>query len=173
MPRQSRFRHTGVVSRKRQTTWVGPADQNIIAVASGASVIIASFDPAASFMLAPTIVRSRGVVSIRPQSFAGDLSIGGALGICIVSDEAFTAGTASIPRPFDDSNWGGWMVWEPFFYNLEFSDATGLRQVDFSWKVDSKAMRKVKDNETVVMMCESQTGALNCGMHIRQLYKMS
>ncbi len=152
---------------------MAPADQNVISVASGASVIIASFDPAANFLLKPTIVRSRGEVTIRPQTFGADLSIGGALGICVVSDEALAAGTAAIPRPFDDADWGGWMVWQSFFYNLEFSDTTGLRQVDKSWQVDSKAMRKVSDGESVVLMCESQTGAFNCGMHIRQLYKLS
>ncbi len=170
---RSRFGHRAVGGPKRAVQWVGPADQNVISVASGASAIVASFDPGGNSMIRPTIVRTRGMVSIRPQSFAGDLSIGGAFGVAIVSDEAFAAGTASIPRPFDDANWGGWMVWRSFFYQLEFADVTGFIIGDRVLEVDSKAMRKVGDNETVVLMVESQTGAFNIGMHLRQLFKLS
>ncbi len=176
MPRRSRPTPFRTGGRKRVTTWVGPADQDSVAVASGASVIIASFVPASNGMLAPTIVRSRGEVAIRNSVVASDQDIGGAFGICIVSDEAFAAGTASIPRPFDDSDWGGWFVWQSFKSQFELRDSTGasgLNETSLRYQVDSKAMRRVSDNETVVMMCESQTGALLAAMHVRMLFLMS
>ncbi len=161
------------VGRKRQVTWVGPADQDAVSVASGGSTIIASFAPDGNLMIKPTVVRTRGNVSIRPQTFAADLAISGAYGICVVSDEAFTAGAASIPRPFDDASWDGWFVWRSFEDFWEFGDATGMRRQSIVQEVDSKAMRKVSENETVVLMCESQSGALNISMHLRMLFKLS
>ncbi len=137
-------------------------------------MIIGSFDPSANGMLHPTVVRSRGFVSIRPTSFAADLSMGGAFGVCLVSDEAFTAGTAAIPRPFDDANWGGWMLWRAYAGRYEFHDATGsVIPANLAYELDSKAMRKVSENETIVLMCESQTGAIDCTFHLRQLLLLS
>ena len=159
---------------KRQVTWVGPADQNTVAVASGASVIIASFAPfTGASMHKPTIVRTRGAVAIAPQTFGADVAISGAFGVGIVSDEAFAAGTASIPRPFDDAGWDGWFVWGSFSEFYEFGSSVGVRRQALQIEVDSKAMRKVSDNETIVLMAESQTGALNVAMHLRLLMKLS
>ena len=156
--------------KKRGNTWVAPADQATVSVSTGASAIIASFDAAANGLLNPTIVRTRGEASIIPSTFGADLTISGAFGAAIVSSDAFAAGAASIPRPFDDADWGGWYVWQSFLYRLEFQDATGVNiPASVSYQIDSKAMRKMTVNETLVFMCESQTGALGCGMHLRTL----
>jgi len=159
--------------RKRQSTWIAPADQATVNVASGTSVIIASFDPAGAGMLAPTIVRSRGAVGIVPTFSGADLAISGAYGVCIVSDEAFAAGTASIPRPFDDADWGGWFVWRSFFGKFEFDVQGNVFPNNLIDQVDSKAMRKVSNGETIVMMAESQSGAIAIAMHLRLLALMS
>ena len=160
---------------KRQVTWVGPADQNTVAVATGASVIVASFNPfTGASMHKPTVVRTRGEVSVRPSSFAADTVISGAMGVCVVSDEAFTAGAGSIPRPFDDAGWDGWFVWQSFVNRYEVLSADGvIIPAAIAYQIDSKAMRKVSDNETIVLMAESQLGALEVGMHLRLLMKLS
>ncbi len=163
-----------VVSQKRQSTWVAQADQVTVNVASGGSAIIASFDAAAAGALRPTVVRSRGEVMIKPQAYTADLVVSGAFGICVVSEEAFAAGAASIPRPFDDSNWGGWFVWQSFVRTLEFVDASGFdAQAAWNWQVDSKAMRKIGSNDIIVMMAESQQAAFAIAMHVRLLLKLS
>ena len=159
---------------RRQTTWIGPADQDKVAVGSGASVIIASFKPETNAMLAPTIIRSRGEVALAVSTFAADLAYGGAFGAAVVSDEAFAAGAASIPRPFSDANFGGWFVWQSFARAVEFISGVGFEaNVNQIFQVDSKAMRKVKAGETIVLMAESQTGAFNIAMHLRLLFLMS
>ncbi len=167
-------RGSAVATRKRQTTWIGPADQDAVSVATGASTIIASFPPDDAGMLHPTLVRTRGECSIRPSDFSADLAISGAFGVCIVSDEAFVAGTASIPRPFDDANWGGWLMWQSFSRRLEFGSAVGFDvNAAWTWQIDSKAMRKIAQNEIMVLMCESQVGGLQCAMHLRFLFMLS
>jgi len=149
--------------------WVAPADQNFVNVATGASGIIASLTPGESL----TVIRNRGLLMITPQSFAADVTLVGAVGICVVSSQAFAAGAASIPGPFTDADWGGWLLWQPYGYFLEFTDGTGLRQADQQYTLDSKSMRKVTPNEVLVQMCESQVGAVSCSMTIRTLLKLS
>ena len=159
---------------KRLTTWVAPADQGVVAVTGGTSAIIASFDPFASGLPRPTIVRTRGEVSIHLQSYGTDLAIGGAFGVCVVSADAFAAGAVSIPRPFDDADWGGWYVWRSFSNRLEVGDATGfIFPAALTFQVDSKAMRKVGANEVLVMMAESEGGSFSIAMHLRTLLKLS
>ncbi len=160
---------------KRQVTWVGPADQAYITVASTTKVIIAFFRPEITVpsIDKATIVRTRGQVSITFDSFAADKSIVGAYGAGIVSFDAFTAGVASVPGPFSDADWGGWYLWRSFTKNFEFFDATGSLLGSSEQEVDSKAMRKIGTSEVMVFVAESQSGAFNISMPLRTLIKLS
>jgi len=170
-PRARGFRGRGP---QRQVTWVGPADQGYTAVATTAKVIIGSFDPAANGLAKPTVVRTRGQVSINGGTGqSADLEIVGAFGLAVVSDRAFAAGVASIPGPFSDAGWDGWFVWRSFNFTQEFLDATGIFLNFVNQEVDSKAMRKVTDDETIVLVAESQSGALKISMPLRMLLKLS
>ena len=159
---------------KRQVTWIGSADQNTVAVATGASAIVASFAPDSVPFNKPTIVRTRGEIGVRPESAGADLGVSGAFGVCVVNSDAFAAGAASIPAPFDDAGWDGWFVWQSVARHVEFVDGTGFEiNAMWNWQVDSKAMRKVGDNETIVLMYQSQVGAVQVAMHLRMLIKLS
>ncbi len=155
-------------------TWIGPAAQSFIAVGGGAKVIIASFDGSANNVRKPTIVRSRGQLAVKPTSFAADNNIVGAFGICIVSDRAFAAGAALIPGPFTDAGWDGWFVWRSFSLAVEFLDSTGVVfNGALVMEIDSKAMRKVTDDETIVLMAESLDNNMQVSAPIRMLLKLS
>ncbi len=159
---------------RRQVTWIGPASQGFQSVGSTNSVIIASFDPAANGLAKPTVVRTRGEVTIRPATaVVTDLEVTAAYGLAVVSDKAFAAGAASIPEPFDDAGWDGWFVWRSISYSQEAGDATGFTVVSHSQEVDSKAMRKVTDDETIVLMAQSKSGAFRIDMPLRLLLKLS
>ncbi len=160
-----------VVTRgaRRLTQWIGPADQNYVSVASAGATLVAS----APFEEQTTVVRARGQVSVIPAAFTTSLNIVGAFGVAIVSTEAFTAGIASIPEPFSDADWGGWFVWRSFSYRFEFDDATGLNFPRWDFEVDSKAMRRISPNETMVLIAESQTGAFQISAPLRVLVKLS
>ncbi len=159
---------------RRKTQWVGPADQANVTVAAGGASILNSFDPQAQGLQSPTIVRTRGSFSFQPAAFSADVAIHGAYGIGVVSDQSFNAGVASMPEPFSDADWDGWFVWRSFTMAFEFQDATGTQfPVNIMYEIDSKAMRKVGPNETVVAIAESQSGAFNCADHTRLLFKLS
>ena len=158
---------------KRTTQWIGPADQGYVSVASATSVIVASFSPAAVGFTSPTIVRTRGMCSVIPTAFTADEDHIGAFGLGVVTDQAFAAGAASLPRVFDDADWGGWFVWRSFSWRMEFLSGTSVWLTDWSLEIDSKAMRKVGDNETIVLMAESQGGAFRVSAPLRVLLKLS
>ncbi len=140
-------------------------------------MLVASFDAADSGMINPTIVRTRGVVGVRPATgIETDVEITGAFGLAVVSDRAFAAGVASVPGPFTDASWDGWFVWHSFTYALEASaGATPTAVLDMAnrLQVDSKAMRKISDEETIVLVAESQTNAFRIDMPLRLLMKLS
>jgi len=155
---------------RRSTQWFGPAIQNFVSVASGGATIIASL----SFEEPLTIIRTRGVFVVIPGSFVADLSYVGAVGMAIVSTEAFNAGIASVPEPFTDADWGGWFVWRSFAAHMELITAAGFESVTgITMEIDSKAMRKVTPNETLVVVCESQSGAVDVVDGTRHLVKLS
>ncbi len=159
--------------QRRKSTWIGPAAQAFISVPSTTKVLISSFDAAANGLPSPTVVRTRGEVSVRPTLTNADLSLVGAWGLAVVTDRAFAAGQASIPGPFTDAGWDGWFAWGSFSQRWDFSDATGARFGDRAYPVDSKGMRKITDDETVVLMAESFSGAVNISMPLRLLMLLS
>jgi len=154
---------------RRLSQWVASADQGYLAVASAASGILQSNASLGN----TTIVRTRGLLSVRPTAFSADLDVSGAFGIAIVSDQAFAAGAASVPGPFTDQDWDGWFVWMPMLYRYEFGDLTGQALISKELVIDSKAMRKVGANETVVVVFEAQAGAVSVASHFRMLVKLS
>ena len=169
MARRSNFLSRFPRSKGRLTQWVAVAQQGFVAVASAGATLINSFSPEQSL----TVVRNRGQVSVQPQAQVADLNIIGAIGMCIVSNEAFVAGIASIPEPFTDSDWSGWLVWRSFGYRFEFADATGVNFPNWTFEVDSKAMRRMGVNDVLVTIAESQGGAYTINSPIRTLLKLS
>ena len=112
-------------------------------------------------------------MSIRPTSEAANGEFTGAIGSCIVSAEALAAGVASIPEPFTDADWGGWFMWRPFAYRYEFQSAIGTNYGNWTFEIDSKAMRKISPNEAVVTVVESFAGAFDVNNPLRTLIKLS
>jgi len=157
----------------RQTTWVGQADQTFIGVGTNAKVIVSNFDPQANSMLAPTIVRTRGEVTVVATTLTVDVDIVGAFGLAVVTDRAFAAGQASVPGPWTDSDWGGWFVWQSFAVAYEIGSEIGVVNAGHTMIVDSKAMRKVKDDETIILVAESQSSGFRIAMPLRLLLKLS
>ena len=141
-------------SAKRKTVWVGTSTTVSVTVGAGLSVIHSSFDPQALAMLAPTVVRTRGIATFTPSAFGADSRIDGAFGLGIVSDEAFAAGAASLPRPFDDDDWPGWLVHGYWQSRVEFQSATSEVFIPHTHVIDSKAMRKIGPGETLVWVME-------------------
>ncbi len=155
-------------AQRRLTEWVASAEQGEVGVATNASVIVQSN----ATLFNTTIVRTRGILSVRPTVEGVSLFYQGALGMGIVSDQAFAAGAGSVPGPWTDQDWGGWFVWIAFVNRLSVSTDIGRELISINIPFDSKAMRKVEPNETVVVVVESQVGAVNVATPFRMLIKL-
>ncbi len=75
------------------------------------------------------------------------------LGVGIVSTDAAGVGAGSIPSPEDNIDWP-WMFWDQVVLHCSLADQTGQP----GWggtvqhrMIDSKAMRKVKPNESLIV----------------------
>ena len=110
---------------------------------------------------------------MKPTSVAADVIMVGAFGLGVVMDRAFAAGVASVPGPFTDASWEGWFVWRSFSNVYEFHTAASALLLSVSQEVDSKGMRKVSADETIVLVAESQSGGFDISMPIRLLLKLS
>jgi len=157
---------------RRKTTWIGPADQPFVTVPSSGKLLVASFDPAANGLVSPTVVRTRGQVAVASLGNATN-DLVGAYGMCIVTDRAFAAGVGSIPGPFTDSGWDGWFVWRSFSLSLVQATGTGFIISSQVQEIDSKAMRKITNDETMVLVAEAQGNTYEISMPLRTLMKLS
>jgi len=169
MARVHRGFTVGRRSPGRLTQWIGPADQGFVSVAAAGATLMTSV----VFEEPLTVVRIRGHMTIIPDSTAADVSIVGAFGMGIVSAEASAAGIVSIPEPFSDADWGGWMLWRSFAMRFESITQAGVLLANWAFELDSKAMRKMSPNEVLVAVVESQSGAFAISVATRVLLKLS
>ena len=103
-----------------------------------------------------TLVRIRGQLQIfiTSASSAGD-GFDGAMGIGLVTREAFAAGATAVPGPISEMDWDGW-VYHTFFHVHVHATANIPQQApaSFSIAVDSKAMRKWSEGYVLVPVLE-------------------
>ena len=165
-------------SPRRATDWGAAAEPVETAVAGNTKVLLQRLTAATILQeigVPATVVRTRGQLYGRIlESVVADTESWGAMGMAIVTEQAAVAGAASLPGPLTESFWDGWFVYVFISVGLRFDDATGVVtptqvRVDF----DSKAMRKIEDNESLVVMFE--TGAASNQIvimeHFRTLLK--
>ena len=144
-------------SNRRKTEWSVYDQGGFTNVASAGATILSGI----SFENPGTIVRTRGMIGLKPTNPEVSVEIVGAFGIGLVSAEAFAAGVASVPEPFTDSDWGGWMVIESFAFDWDFGTGVGAQFDSIMLPIDSKAMRKVEPSTVMVVVAESLTGAFD------------
>ena len=164
--------HRRVQSKRSVKVWIGPAEQGYVAVADNTKVLLAS---TAGFGLgsAGTVIRTRGLLSVRPTSEGTSVSFDGAFGMAVVSATALATGITAIPGPFTDADWSGWFLYQ--FYGMRYSvqTAIGTDLVAVNWEIDSKAMRKVAGDSAIVIIGESRQGAVSILSHMRVLFQES
>jgi len=154
----SRLR-TGSASR-RKTGWeegpgqAGGGEQTISATGK---VILGAGASALNDGL--TVVRTRGQLLVRQStSAAANNGYTFGMGICIVSSDAFAVGITAIPGPITDMDWDGWFYHDFGFVQSNTATTADIgEQISATYRkdVDSKAMRKLGINDTIVAVFES------------------
>ena len=160
-------------STKRGTVWdAGPSASGQTVTAAGTNVIWSTgIAPTADGL---TIVRIRGQLQLMLRAAAAvtdrcDLAIG----IGMVSDQAFASVATAIPGPFDEVSWPGWMYHQFASIAPSQTDAGGVllgRDAGhFRVDIDTKAMRKFPIGLVIFGAIEMgfETGSVTVGIHAR------
>ena len=170
---RSFVRGARAISHVRQTEWGGSADISAFTtLAAGAAVLDQSLttdDP-------ETIVRTRGVIWVKSDQESAEENPFGAMGIAIVSDQAAAAGVASVPTPITEIDSDLWMVYVPWATSVWDTGGAALTAVNgFAYEFDSKAMRKISADETVVVVVENASSAngVKFAINFRMLFKVN
>ena len=172
MGHSSRSGARGRQGTSRSTSWsLGP--NGVIQRTATGSVIFAVGAQALSD--GNTVIRTRGelLIGLSAATSAVD-GYSGAVGICIVTENAFNAGIASIPTPITDIVWDGWLAYQSFASKLYGPDL-GRTATVARYQLDSKAMRKIKVTDVMVAVLEATevgSSTLNMSLETRVLVKL-
>ena len=139
-----------------QTDWASLTAPFSANIGFGTKILIGSFVGTGPV----TIRRTFGLVSWRSDQQAVSEEPMGAFGMCVVSEDAFAAGAAAIPGPFSDADSDLWFVHQFMYSSFQFADATGrTNPTGMQYQINSKAMRKLTEEERVVVMTENGHGS--------------
>jgi len=149
-------RRTRVFARgsQRHTDWGASVPAGSFLSVGGATVtLLETFVPNAG---GETLIRTRGMLSFGSDQFvAGEQQLG-SFGIGVVSAQAEALGITAIPHPGDDAAWGGWLYHTFLFNRFNFSSAVSTQAIaTVNIVIDSKAMRKVSDEERLVVVLQN------------------
>ena len=170
-----------VRSPRRLTAWsLGPGGDDLASLdqlslsATGDSIFGSGVTPVVPAL---TVVRLRGVLRLNlTAADTGGSGFNYAVGIGIVSADAFTVGATAVPKPFTDADWPGWM-WHHFG---QLSTAVGALTTTNAHpalvtEIDSKAMRKLRLNEVlfgIIEAAELGTSVMTATLTSRVLVKL-
>ncbi len=157
-------RRSGLVLRggrnRRETVWFGGTDQNTTLVAGANPVALTSLNSLALAFRPFTVIRTRGVMTVRTDQQASSEVQHVYYGAAVVSDQAVAIGITALPTPRTDNSSDLWFMFEMVAAGMRFGDATGFADLGTERIIDSRAMRKVEDGQDIITAIESGvTGA--------------
>ena len=143
--------HRSVERTKRGNVWAS-IDLSPAMVAAD-TVVLLSFLTAGFLLLRPfTVIRTYLEVSWQSDQSAVTENPHGAFGMVQVTDQAVTAGIASIPDPLLDGD-AAWYVWQGLQTQFTFKSASGIDgDAGSRYSIDSKAMRKIGPNQNIAIV---------------------
>ena len=143
--------------RKRGTFWGrSPADTGSTGLAAATAVIDST---ALAVAEGETITRIRGMISVKSDQAAANENYVGALGVCVVTDQAVAVGVGSVPTPYSDQDFDGWMLHQYFAGGVNFASGIGLWLPYERFEFDSKAQRKFAFGQTMCFVVENGSAA--------------
>jgi len=160
--------------KKRISSWTATVPQTGYSTLGGASVVIdSSFTTGIN---APeTVVRIRGAFNVLSDQVAAGEQPFGAVGICVVSDQAFAAGVASVPTPMAEADSDLWFLHQFWSCPFSLAGASGISNVSEEYVLDSKAMRKVTPDATLIVVVENAASGVGVfyNLNFRMLFKVA
>ncbi len=125
----------------------------------GGTNLISSLNAAALAQRPFTVVRTHLFVSLTSDQVSATEDQIGAIGMAVVSEQASAIGINSMPTPVVDIDSDLFFVHQILVSSLQVASNAGVNpQFQTNFQIDSKAMRKVNEDEDVVMTLESLSG---------------
>ncbi len=157
---------------RRLTQWFRAADISSYTALAGATAVL---DQSLQGLTEPvTVVRIRGSVSVQTDQVAASESPFGAIGACVVSDQALAIGITAVPQPISDADSDLWVMHQYFYCPVKLADATGFADVSQTVNFDSKAMRKIPEGSTLIWVIENaSTVGLQYALQFAALIKLA
>ena len=160
---------------RRQTEWGASADvTGFTALGATAAVLDQRFTQVILAGVTPaTIVRTRGLIAVRTDQQIATEDPFGAIGFAVVRENAGAAGVGSLPTPITDEIDDVWFVHQFWTAGFLFTGAS-FADVTKVFEFDSKAMRKIVDGDSIVIMLEnaSATAGVSYLVKFRILFKL-
>ena len=146
-------------SPRRETVWVGSADESVTTALTGGAVVFDQQLTAGILALRSfTVIRTRGWVAVwSDQAAAFEVPFGG-LGMAVVSDQAAAIGVTAVPTPITDEGSDLWFQYQHFICSGAGQAASQSNSGQI-FPFDSKAMRKVEDGQDIVVTLENAAAA--------------
>ena len=191
MARRSSFRGSGRTFparavRNRPFWALGPGGDDLASMdsvgfsASGQSILGAGVTPTAQGL---TVMRLHGFLEVQLQIASADLDgFSLAVGVGVVSADAFAVGISAVPKPFDDIDWSGWLyhwfgaIHAPNIIGGAAGESTPTASDNLLVPVESKAMRKLSINDVlfgIVQVGETGTANMTVRLGTRVLLKVT
>ncbi len=156
---------------RRESLWLGfdPASQTI--TTPDTAVITHALNAAALALRPFTIIRTRLLISIRTDASSSNENQAGAFGMAVVSDQALAIGITAVPTPTTDIGSDLFFVYESLMSDIIFT-TSGAGSAGQYYQVDSKAMRRVNDDEDVSIVVENGPAVTGEGARYRVMGRM-
>ncbi len=159
------------VQRRNPTDWARLVPTAMTTLAASSKVLLATFT-LSNPGIGETIRRTRGMIWVASDQATVLEDQIGAVGMMIVTDRAVAVGITAIPDPVTEATDDGWFVWVPI---LQQGD-TGPNHISgFQYPFDSKAMRKVPEGFSIVVVAANSHGAdgFDVGINLSMLSSRS
>ena len=160
---RNRFRGTRFVRKVGRTSWFGLTPTST-SLGTSAAALVSSLNAAALARCPFTILRTHLMISIASDQLAADESQFGAVAMAVVTEQASAIGVTAVPTPINDLASDLFYLHELVASALQLNSAIGMNSpARYTVKVDSKAMRKVNDDQDIILVAE--TSAISSGVN--------
>ena len=156
---------------RRATTWLASSVETARSNLAAATAVL---DQTFAFGEDATIIRVRGSLWVSSDQNAANEEPFGAFGMAVVTDQAAAIGVTAVPTPIADASSDNWFLHFPWLASIRVGDATGFdNNAYIRYDIDNKAMRKVDDGDTVVVVMENSSAgaAVDFLLQFRMLIK--
>ncbi len=155
---------------RRETMWISGGIAATTMATASTAVLSGSLNAAALALRPFTVVRVRGMLHSRSDQISADEGYSCSFGLAVVSDQASAIGVTAVPTPDTDRGSDLFFVFEDMIGHFGFTTGTGYRQLGEARGFDSKAMRKVNDDQDVVVTKEATS--ISNGVILTDVFRM-